>query len=81
MGFYFIKSIIREIAKGVEALIEQNMIKKNQKVLLYGLDRYSFAMRTILSNFGYNNVEGYVSEDEEMVQKLQIEIKNLHAVF
>ena len=61
MGFYLIKSIIGEIAKGVEALIEQNVIKKNQKVLLYGLDRYSFAMRTILSNLGYNNVEGYVS--------------------
>ena len=81
MGFYLIKSIIGEIAKGVEALIEQNVIQKNQKVLLYGLDRYSFAMRTILSNLGYNNVEGYVSEDEGMVQKLQIEIKNFACRF
>ena len=31
--------------------------------------------------FGYNNVEGYVSEDEEMVQKLQIEIKNFACRF
>lgn len=72
----FIKSIIGEIAKSIEYLIRQNIIRHEQKVVLYGLDRYSFAMRTILSNLGFNNIEGYVSDDEVAVIQHQIEIKN-----
>lgn len=81
MGSYYIKSIIREIAKGIEDLISQNIIKYERKIILYGLDRYSFAMRTILSNLGYNNIEGYVSEDEALVVQFRSEIKNFACKF
>lgn len=67
MEAYYIKSIIGEIAKGMEALIDEDIIIKDSQVILYGLDRYSFAMRTILSNLGYNNIAGYLSEDEAAV--------------
>ena len=81
MGSYYIKSIIGEIAKGIEDLISQNIIKHERKIILYGLDRYSFAMRTILSNLGYNNIEGYVSEDEALVVQFRSEIKNFACKF
>ena len=49
MGSYYIKSIIGRIAEGIESLISQGIIRKDKQVLLYGLDRHVFAMRTILS--------------------------------
>ena len=72
----FIKSMIGEIAKGIEALINQEVIDRDKKVILYGLDRYSFAMRTILSNLGFNNIEGYISDDEAAVIQHRMEMKN-----
>lgn len=76
METYYIKSVIGEIAKGIDRLIEQGIICSDKKVLLYGLDRYSFAMRTILSNKGYRNIEGYVSDDEAAVVEHNCDIKN-----
>lgn len=81
MGSYYIRSIIGEIAKGIEDLIERNIVNRDRQVLLYGLDRYSFAMRTILSNLGYNNIEGYVSDDEAAVVQYRLEIKNFACKF
>lgn len=81
MESYYLKSIIREIAKGIEYLIQQNSITQNKKLLLYGLDRYSFAMRTILSNYGYHHVEGYISDNESLVLQSQAEIKNFTCRF
>ncbi|HBA67795.1 MAG TPA: hypothetical protein DCZ40_00320 [Lachnospiraceae bacterium] len=81
MGAYYIKSIIGEIAKGVELFIKRGIISREQRVILYGLDRYSFAMRTILSNLGYCNVEGYVSDDEALVVQYKSEIKNFACRF
>lgn len=76
MEKYRIKSIIGEIAEGIERLIEQGVIRKDRKVILYGLDRYSFAMRTILANKGYHNIECYVSDDEAAVIAANQDIKN-----
>ena len=76
MEKYYIKSMIEEIAKGLDRLIEQKVICSNKKVLLYGLDRYAFAMRTILSNKGYGNIEGYISDDEAAVVEHNCDIKN-----
>lgn len=81
MGSYYIKSIIGEIARGIEDLVERNIVNGNRQVLLYGLDRYSFAMRTILFNLGYNNIEGYVSDDEAAVVQYRLEIKNFACKF
>lgn len=81
MGSYYMQSIIGAIAGGMEFLAGQGIIGREQKVLLYGLDRYSFAMRTILSNLGYGIVEGYVSDDEALVVQCNLEIKNFACRF
>ena len=81
MGTYYIKSIIGDIAKGIECLTSQGIISKEKNVILYGLGRYSFAMRTILSNLGYNNVEGYISDDEALVVQYRAEIRNFACRF
>lgn len=76
MEKYYLKSLIGEIAKGITKLIEQNVIKNDKRVILYGLDRYAYAMRTILSNLGFHNIECYISDDEAAVIALNQEIKN-----
>ena len=81
MGSYYIKSIIGRIADGIESLISQGIVREDKTVFLYGLDRYAFAMRTILSNLGYNNVEGYISDDASLVMKYKYEIKNFACRF
>lgn len=81
MASYYIKSIIEEIAKGIEKLIGEKIVSREKKILLYGLDRYSFAMRTILSNLGYNNIEGYISDDEASVVQWRYDINNFACKF
>lgn len=81
MEQYYLRSLIGEIAKGIEELIAAGVIDNGKKVLLYGLDRYSFAMRTILENLGYCNIEGYLSEDETAVVAQNREIKNFACRF
>lgn len=73
---YRIKSIIGAIADGIERLIEQGVIRKDRKVILYGLDRYAFAMRTILANKRYHNIDCYMSDDEAAVITANQDIKN-----
>lgn len=75
------KSIIGEITKGIERLIKEGIINGERKILLYGLDSFSFAMRTILSNLGYHNIEGYVSDDRAAVLQRRLEIKNFACRF
>ena len=60
MEKYYIKSMIGEITNGIERLIGQGVIKNDKNVILYGLDRYAFAMRTTLSNLGFHNIECYI---------------------
>lgn len=81
MESYQIRSLIKMIADGIGVLIGQGVISKNQKIILYGLDRYSFAMRTILSNLGFHNVEGYISDDETLVLRHRSEIRNFACHF
>ncbi len=76
MEKYYIKSLIGQVAEGLEGLMARNVIEKNQRVILYGLDRYSFSMRTILSNKGWNPVECYISDDELAVLAANMDIKN-----
>lgn len=76
MEKYYIKSLIGEVARGIERLIDQDVIQNDRSVILYGLDRYAFAMRTILSNKGFNNVECYISDDEAAVVTVNQDIKN-----
>ena len=81
METYWIKSMIGAIAEGIEQLVRQGVIHAERKVILHGLDRNSFAMRTILSNLGYSNVEGYISDDKVLVLQYKKEIKNFACRF
>lgn len=62
MKVYYLKSIIYEIAQEIIGLIERNIITDDKRILLYGLDTYSFAMKTILSNYGFKT-DGYISDN------------------
>lgn len=64
---YEIFSRVEAISKGVLRAIESGFITKSTPVIIYGFDRYSFAIRTILSNLGLHNVECFISDDEALV--------------
>jgi len=76
MEKYILKSIIAEIAKGIEGLIDKGVIQQDRKLILYGLDRNSFAMRTILANKNYHNIECFISDDEAAVVAQNRDINN-----
>jgi lipopolysaccharide cholinephosphotransferase len=76
---YYVKSIIGAIADGIKAL-DADGILKNKKIILYGLDRNSFAMRTILQHMGYN-VSGYISSDKKKVLETGRDIKDFACRF
>lgn len=76
MGKYYLKSDIGNIAKGIAELIDSKKIKPRGKLILFGLDRNSFAMRTILSNMGFSNIECYLAEEEAQAIMINMEINN-----
>ena len=81
MGAYQIKSLIGEIAEGIKSLLDGGQIREGSRVLLYGLDRYAFAMRTILSNLGFHRVEGYLTDDEALALTYGMEMRNFSCRF
>lgn len=81
MEKYYIRSIIGEIAKGIETLMRERLICKEKQVMLMGLNQYSFAMRTILANVGCCNIECYLSDDEAAVVAQNRDIKNFACRF
>ena len=76
MERYYIKSMVGEVAEGLENLMARGVIRADRRVILYGLGRYSSTMRTILSNMGMNNIECYISDDEAAVLSVNQDIKN-----
>ena len=68
-------SIINKIAIGIDNLIKSGKISQNSKISIYGLDRYSFAIRTILEHRGIP-VESYLTVDENMRIKKNRELKD-----
>lgn len=81
MGSYrLIRSLIHEIASGIDRLIGTGNLEGGSSITLYGLNRYSFAMRTILEHRGLV-VSCYVSEDEAEVIKKKREIKDFACKF
>ena len=81
MAKYYLKSIIGEIANGIKKMMNEGIIVAYKPVIIYGLDRHAFAIRTILDNYGLNNVECYVSDDEEAVIKFKQDIINFSCKF
>lgn len=70
------ESIIKGIANGISALIDKAIITNGTRIVLYGLDDFSFGMRTVLSNFGYP-VDSYVSDDRASLQRVRRSVKAL----
>ena len=74
-GYRLIRSLIGEVASGIDNLIDRGDLTGDRSIALYGLHRYSFAMRTILEHRGIG-VLCYVSEDGAEVVKKRREIKD-----
>ena len=74
MGNYYVESIIGKIAQEIKRLIDNNIITEDRKIVLYGLDTFSFAMRTILANLGFR-VDCYVSDNPEQLISYKRHIK------
>lgn len=72
------ESIINEMAKEIKILIDNDIITHNKKIVLYGLDTFSFGMRTILSNFGYP-IDSYISDDKESLLQIKRRVKAFSA--
>lgn len=70
-----IVSLIQRVAEGVDSLIKDGKICKEDRIILYGLDRYSFAMRTILSHRGVE-VSAFLTEDEAEAISVRREVRN-----
>lgn len=60
----YFDSILYAMNVEVEKLIENNKIDSSTQIVILGLDEYSFAIRTLLANHGFE-VQAYVSEDED----------------
>ncbi|MCH5250048.1 MAG: LicD family protein [Lachnospiraceae bacterium] len=78
MKSVYSESIIKEIANGINELIDKAIITHDTKIVLYGLDTYSFGMRTILSNLGYQ-VDSYISNDHVSLLQVRRRIKAFSA--
>ena len=68
-------SFIRIIANGIDDLIRNGIITTRTKVVVYGLDRYSFAIRTILSHRNIG-VSAFLSDDMNEVLRTRRNIKD-----
>ncbi len=78
MKTYYVESIIEEISKGIKTLINKGILTQDKKIILYGLDTFSFAMRTILSNLGFST-DSYISDDPELLIRFKRNIKSIGA--
>lgn len=74
MKTYYIESIISKIAQNIKELAERGILTRDKKIVLYGLDTFSFAMKTVLSNLGFP-VESYLCYDTDAVMKYKRQIK------
>lgn len=66
----YFDSILMKMDNELFSLIKKKKIDNENKLAILGLDEYSFAVRTLLANRGYE-VECYVSADEEKRQRVQ----------
>ncbi len=68
-------SVINRITNGIDGLIEEGIVSKDKYIVLFGLHRHSFAMRTILA---HRNIQVYafLSDDEEAIIKTRRRVKD-----
>ena len=62
----------------IKKLAEEGVITADKKIVLYGLDTYSFAMRTILSNLGFQ-IDSYLSDEPELLLRFKRNLKSIRA--
>lgn len=78
MEKYYVESIIGEMAEEITRLMEQGVLSRDRTIVLYGLDTFSFAIRTILANLGFR-VDSYISEDAGKVMRYKRYVKGISA--
>lgn len=66
----YFDSILMKMNNELISLIDRKKISKSNKLAILGLDEYSFVVRTLLDNRGYE-VGCYISEDEERREQVQ----------
>lgn len=68
-------SIINKIAIGIDNLIKSGRISETKEIFIYGVERYSFAIRTILEHRGIT-VDSYLISDEKTRIRKNRELKD-----
>lgn len=71
----YFDSILWKMNCELSSLVEKKKINSTDKLAVLGLDEYSFAVRTLLANRGYE-VACYLSEDEEKRERVQRSINH-----
>ncbi len=71
----YFDSILMGMNNELISLIEKNRINNFSKLAVLGLDEYSFAVRTLLANRGYET-GCYISENEERREQVQRSVKH-----
>ncbi len=71
----YFDSILMQMNTELMSLVEKGKINESSKVAILGLDEYSFAIRTLLENNGYE-VGCYISENEEKREKVRRSVKH-----
>lgn len=66
----YFDSILMKMDNELLSLIKKKKIDSENKLAILGLDEYSFAVRTLLANRGYE-VKCYISEDGEKRQRVR----------
>lgn len=64
----YVESIIYRISGNIKKLIREGIITDDRKILIYGLDVCSFAVRTVLDNAGFKT-DGYLSNDRDLLME------------
>lgn len=62
----YVESIIYRISERMKEMIAEGVIADSRRILIYGLDVYSFAIRTVLENAGFQ-IDGYISDDRDLL--------------
>lgn len=70
----YFDSILMRMNKELTSLIEQKKISKSYRLAILGVDEYTFAVRTLLANQGYETA-CYISGNEERREMVQRNVK------
>jgi len=78
MKEYYTENIIGDIAESIQLLEEKKAIDHAKEIVIYGLDHWGYAIKTILANAGYR-ITGYVDDDVAKVIEIRRKAKGMVA--